>query len=801
MRNRVQDRKSQSGTILHRLQSHRASGMILAGRDGPMAAPLQSTDALLRVTGNTVRGTVRQRFLNAGRRMAGRHLPVPAAGRCGGRPPAHESRRPGDRRTDPREGGCAARIRRRGRQGQRATLVEQKRPNAFSTHVANIAPGAVIEIEIEYQQSLALRDGAWRLRFPGVARAPHRTDAGRLDGSDDADAQGAGSALAADPGWQPPRMPRASCWRARRTRPRGRLRTTRRRRPQRSAARLRRPGRGRLGRACRLRRHGPAAGAGAPSGAQPDPDHRGDRCRACRSCSRCRRRTGSRSSAASARARPAASAIACRRSPATRRRRSPTAISTSNGRRPPPACRRRRCATSAMATATTASSSSTRRRPGLGAAARLPRELTFVVDTSGSMGGESIEQARSALRSACSGCRKATGSTSSSSTAPTPACFRRRSPASPASLRLARRHVGRTCAPTAAPRCAAPSPRRCRRRLAPGHLGQVVFITDGAVDYEDELVSLVRERLRGRRLFTVGIGSAPNGFFMRKAAEIGGGTFTYIGNTSEVERRMARLFEKIAHPVSTDLAVTVRRRQCSPSRSTCRVTSTRANRWSWRRGSAQLPRAITVSGVAGSSEHGATAGASGAGRRSARLRPARALGAQPHRVAFRFDPRGPAHGQAAGRAARPGGASCPRAPSGQRLHQPGRGRSHAGPPGRCAAAACRRTGEPAGRLGPPGADRQARTGHSGAALARTATPAPLQLAIGLVLLALGFLLLLSRRGSRLLAAGTSGNEAGLGHDPAAGAPAPDPADDVADAGRRARAARTFRAGCRPRRRS
>ena len=106
----------------------------------------------------------------------------------------------------------------------------------------------------------------------------------------------------------------------------------------------------------------------------------------------------------------------------------------------------------------------------------------------------------------------------------------------------------------------------------------MVFITDGAVDYEDELVSLVRERLGARRLFTVGIGSAPNGFFMRKAAEIGGGTFTYIGNTQEVERRMAQLFQKIAHPMSTDLGRSRSRAASWPSRSTCRATSMPANR-------------------------------------------------------------------------------------------------------------------------------------------------------------------------------------------------------------------------------
>ena len=180
--------------------------------------------------------------------------------------------------------------------------------------------------------------------------------------------------------------------------------------------------------------------------------------------------------------------------------------------------------------------------------------LTFVVDTSGSMGGESIEQARSALSFGLQRLQPDDRFNIIQFNSGHSSLFAAPVAASPANLRIARRHVaglradgGTEMRGAIAQALSAPLP--------PGYLGQVVFITDGAVDYEDELVSLVRERLRGRRLFTVGIGSAPNGFFMRKAAEIGGGTFTYIGNTSEVERRMARLFEKIAHPMSTDLAV------------------------------------------------------------------------------------------------------------------------------------------------------------------------------------------------------------------------------------------------------
>jgi Ca-activated chloride channel family protein len=90
---------------------------------------------------------------------------------------------------------------------------------------------------------------------------------------------------------------------------------------------------------------------------------------------------------------------------------------------------------------------------------------------------------------------------------------------------------------------------------APGTIRQVVFLTDGAVGNEDELFGLIRERLGDRRLFTVGIGSAPNAHFMRKAAQFGRGTHTNIGDVGEVAERMAGLFRKIESPVLTDIAI------------------------------------------------------------------------------------------------------------------------------------------------------------------------------------------------------------------------------------------------------
>ena len=84
---------------------------------------------------------------------------------------------------------------------------------------------------------------------------------------------------------------------------------------------------------------------------------------------------------------------------------------------------------------------------------------------------------------------------------------------------------------------------------------QVIFITDGAVGNEQALFKEIKQNLGHSRLFTVGIGSAPNSFFMRKAAQFGRGSFTYIGNVNEVEETMSGLFSKLDNPVMSDITV------------------------------------------------------------------------------------------------------------------------------------------------------------------------------------------------------------------------------------------------------
>jgi Ca-activated chloride channel family protein len=183
---------------------------------------------------------------------------------------------------------------------------------------------------------------------------------------------------------------------------------------------------------------------------------------------------------------------------------------------------------------------------------RTPREVIFVIDTSGSMAGQSIEQARAALLDGLRTLQPADRFTVIQFNSVHEALFDEPVAASPRNLAHAYRFVdklradgGTEILPALLMALSMPE--------AGEHLRQIVFITDAAVGNEDQLMLAIRQQLGSARLFTVGIGSAPNGHFLRNAARAGRGTFTYIGATSEVERKMGELLQKLTSPVLTDI--------------------------------------------------------------------------------------------------------------------------------------------------------------------------------------------------------------------------------------------------------
>ncbi|MGB3210640.1 MAG: marine proteobacterial sortase target protein [Desulforhopalus sp.] len=190
--------------------------------------------------------------------------------------------------------------------------------------------------------------------------------------------------------------------------------------------------------------------------------------------------------------------------------------------------------------------------PQVVAESPVPREMIFVLDVSGSMAGTSIMQAKAAISLALTKLRSSDHFNIIVFSNSAQALFSEAKPADQRHLDKAGLYIDRIQANGGTEMKSAlllaldGSSRHERFR-------QVVFLTDGAVGNEDELLKVIGRRLGDSRLFTVGIGSAPNSYFMSRAAVMGRGTFSYIGKDTEVKEKMMNLFEKLEHPVIADL--------------------------------------------------------------------------------------------------------------------------------------------------------------------------------------------------------------------------------------------------------
>ncbi len=453
-------------------------------------APTLKTDVSIVVTGIVARARVRQEFTNPGAAWAeGLYVfPLPedaAVDRL--------RMKVGDRLIEgviQERSAAKAQYEQAKHEGRRASLVEQERPNVFTTSVANIAPGAAIAIEIEYQQTIRYDAGQFRLRFPmvvGPRYIPGAPAAGAPAGT----------------GWSPDtvEVPDAS----------------------RITPPVEHPSRGPLNPVSLAVELDP----GAPL------------------------------------ARLTASYHAVHTTPLADGR---YRIELAQG--PVPADRDFELVWQPHAESAPIATLYTEQKgaetfavlmvtPPAATALDgqgLPREVIFVVDNSGSMHGASMDQAKAALKLALERLRPNDSFNVIRFNHTTDAIFPAAVAASRQNLAAASQYVGRLRAEGGTEML--PALRQALDgREHPGRLRQVIFLTDGAVGNEAQLFASIHERLGDSRLFTIGIGSAPNSHFMREAARLGRGTFTYIGSVAEVKDKMVALFAKLESPALTDVEI------------------------------------------------------------------------------------------------------------------------------------------------------------------------------------------------------------------------------------------------------
>jgi Ca-activated chloride channel family protein len=455
----------------------------------PVAAPLLLTDVHIDVSGLVARATVAQRFVNATAVwQEGIYVfPLPENAAVD-----HLTMQVGERRIEGqiRERAVArAAYEQAKTEGRKATLVEQERPNVFTTSVAHIGPGEEVVVTIEYEQTLRYDAGAFSLRFPMVVAPRYIPGTSLVDGD-----PGSGWAANTD------QVPDAA----------------------RVAPPVMHPSQGFVNPVTLAIDLHP----GFPLAKIDSPYHTID-------------------VVESADGRYAVQ-LAEGKVPANRD--FELVWTPDVGAAPGAAIFAEQRGGRTYALAMVLPPAAQESLP------RLPREAVFIVDTSGSMEGTSIAQAKQALAMALDRLQSGDRFNVIEFNSVTKALFSAPVPLDATTLARAKSFVGSLRARGGTEMKPALET-ALTKDAAPGFVRQVVFLTDGAVGNEGELIQLIRERLGDRRLFTIGIGSAPNSFFLTKAAQFGRGTFTYIGDVREVAEKMGALFRKLESPVLTDLAI------------------------------------------------------------------------------------------------------------------------------------------------------------------------------------------------------------------------------------------------------
>ena len=190
----------------------------------------------------------------------------------------------------------------------------------------------------------------------------------------------------------------------------------------------------------------------------------------------------------------------------------------------------------------------------IGDTERRPVEMIFVLDCSGSMQGTPMAQSRKAIDHALRQLRpddtfqviRFSNNASQFGAAPVPA--------TPENIASARQYVSQLRGNGGTQmiegvKAALDFPHDPRR------LRVVTFLTDGLIGNDAQILGAVHDRVDASRIFSFGVGSSPNRYLLNRMAKLGRGAVAYLGLKDDGGEVMDHFFDRISHPVLTDIAI------------------------------------------------------------------------------------------------------------------------------------------------------------------------------------------------------------------------------------------------------
>lgn len=182
-----------------------------------------------------------------------------------------------------------------------------------------------------------------------------------------------------------------------------------------------------------------------------------------------------------------------------------------------------------------------------------PKELVFVIDTSGSMHGFPLDKAKEAMLQAIDGLNPRDTFNLITFSGDTEILWPQPVAATPENVAKAKRFLqfkqgGGGTEMMKAIRAALDG------TDSQEHVRIVCFMTDGYVGNDNEIIAEIRKHSNAR-VFSFGIGSSVNRFLLDKMAEAGRGEVEYVSLNSDGSAAAKRFHERIRNPLLTDIEI------------------------------------------------------------------------------------------------------------------------------------------------------------------------------------------------------------------------------------------------------
>ena len=191
--------------------------------------------------------------------------------------------------------------------------------------------------------------------------------------------------------------------------------------------------------------------------------------------------------------------------------------------------------------------------------ALVPRQLIFVVDTSGSMWGFPLEMAKKTVQRALDNLRKDETFNLITFSGDTRILFPEPVPATPENVAEAKKVLAGAYGSGGtemmkAIRTALGDDAGADKPMEADPIRVVCFMTDGYVGNDADIIAEIKKH-SDARVFSFGIGTAVNRFLLTKMAEEGHGDVEFVTAPGEAQAAADRFYERVHSPVLTNISI------------------------------------------------------------------------------------------------------------------------------------------------------------------------------------------------------------------------------------------------------